>query len=407
MNINPLPPQQGIGFTSLEEIPEAKIAGYRHEQIGRYHNYHMTKENWKWPKVSSDPKGSIDGFSPNLNKVLHVGHIRNLTLASSLCKIAGLAPVAMLGASLGVKQKALDSLRKWLEIADYPLQTIEYDVLLPDDFMDDEFEPGKDKAEGCKVWQGPEGYVIVEKSDGKKTYSYHDLVFSRTVSPEHYITGAEQKEHFKRLGLDDKHFGMGLVVGRDGKLSSRDGGALSADDAEMMVINNLKDTEHKGKLAWNIMTWNFLSVSRKKNVQFDPENWTKSESPGMYISYTYARMMSAIKKASEHMDNGGHMHIHQVNHEELLFKSNNLTEEQIAFLGFLSYFEHYKNICARDMDTCKLAKYTHNVAKKLTAMYNKHKIMGADETTTSLFIHAARRLKVCMNHLNMYAIEEI
>jgi arginyl-tRNA synthetase len=52
-------------------------------------------------------------------------------------------------------------------------------------------------------------------------------------------------------------------------------------------------------LGWNIVAWNFLSANRERNVKFIPSQWTKSDQPGLYISYTYARILKALRKSAD------------------------------------------------------------------------------------------------------------
>ena len=106
--IRPMQPKYGVGFTSSDPLPNDMVKGYRYEHVGRHHNYHTTAERWGWPvklEMNRD-RMVVDGFSPNLNKGLHVGHLRNLSLASALQKMTSAQPntkfVAMLGTSLGV-----------------------------------------------------------------------------------------------------------------------------------------------------------------------------------------------------------------------------------------------------------------------------------------------------------------
>ena len=70
--IRPIPEQFGVGFCSFERLPE--YAGkYREEQIGRNWNYYVTLDCQEWPEIGfSKPAYIIDGFSPNLNKTLHI-----------------------------------------------------------------------------------------------------------------------------------------------------------------------------------------------------------------------------------------------------------------------------------------------------------------------------------------------
>lgn len=145
-----------------------------------------------------------------------------------------------------------------------------------------------------QVWDGPHGPVPVVRADGRPLYAYHDLVFAKEVAPTYYVTGQEQREHFKALGLEKHHLPMGLVLGPDGKkLKSRDGTALPAVEAIGLVEANLNDTANKTKLAWNILAWNFLHVTRPQDVKFEVEKWTRPEAPGMHITYTHARIAKA------------------------------------------------------------------------------------------------------------------
>jgi arginyl-tRNA synthetase len=134
-------------------------------------------------------------------------------------------------------------------------------------------------------------------------YAFHDLAFAKLVGPTHYITGAEQKEHFASLGLGDKHLPMGLVLGSDGKKlksrASKEGVPADSPKAEAImeeVMENLEDScPDKRKLAWNVLAWNFLTVARTQNVKYNPADWTKADAPGLYITYTFARVKKAAR----------------------------------------------------------------------------------------------------------------
>ena len=86
MKIEPMPLHGGVGygFCSREEIPGLQ-PGYNLVKHGPFYNYHFTPDNYQWPeRIPAQPQFKIDGFSPNLNKKLHIGHLRNLVVASSL-----------------------------------------------------------------------------------------------------------------------------------------------------------------------------------------------------------------------------------------------------------------------------------------------------------------------------------
>jgi len=385
--IKPIPTNIGVGVSSFEEHPEYVSLGYEAEQVGRYWNYRFTTRNWQWPvKPKTDHEYVIDGFSPNLNKELHIGHLRNLSVATSLSRIFYNAKmVAMLGAAVGVEPWALAQLDEWYQFVGY-LPDMYYDNQLPDnvDTVD-----GEGEQAGCKVWQGPKGPVIVTRSDGRHTYAHHDLSFMKLVGPTHYITGAEQKGHFESLGAGHKHLPMGLVLGADGKkVSSRNGDAMTAKEALNSVAEHLQDTPHRKELAWNVVTWNFLKTGRPKNVLFNPEQWTKIDSPGMYISYTFARLDSALG-------------------DLIMGDPDQITEEDVRLLGICSYLDYYIERAVELMDSSPIANYALDLAMAITNVYHAEKIQGGRPGVQYVMRHAHTTLAECMDLLGMKALKRV
>lgn len=383
MNIRPIPAAHGVGFFSMERLPQ--FAGkYREEQVGRYWNYYVTPKCWAWPYAALSASGVnnpqqyvIDGFSPNLNKSLHVGHLRQLALANSLNKILGyngqpkVTFVSLLGASQGVYQYAVDELDGWFKFINYS-PVLYYDILMPKDqdivVRRKVLKPDANGNETeVEVWDGPKGEVIVTRSDGRSTYAFHDIAFARVVKPTHYITGVEQKEHFESLGFGDKHLGMGLVLGSDGKkMKSRSGDSVSAKEVLEQIIDNLDPTENPKKVAWNVAAWNFLHVARGKNVKFVPEEWTKPEAPGMYITYTYARVKSAL-----YVQKG----------ERPLFvdeEDQTITQADADLMGFADQYKWAVQRSVDGLDPAILANFAHDLAAKLGVAYHAEKIKGVD-----------------------------
>lgn len=409
--IRPIPSSYGVGFVSAKQLPE--YAGkYREENIGRYWNYHVTANYLQWPK-SVDFKGPyiIDGFSPNLNKTLHVGHLRQLALAKSLSSILNFDQkrakfVSLMGASQGVFQYAQKQLGEWFDFLDFH-PTLYYDVLMP---LDQEVVPrrktkvlikdtittdfnGKpfEHEEECEVWDGPKGPVIVVRSNGRPLYAYSDIAFAKTVGPTHYITGSEQKEHFSNLGLGDKHLSMGLVLGEDGKkIKSRTGDSITAIETMQLIEQHLNPTSEPKKLAWNILAWNFLHISRSSNVKFTPEQWTKSESPGMYITYTYARITSVLETEN----------ISHVN-------SNQLNEDDIKLLGFAGQHAFYMQHSIDALDPAILANYTHELAMKINVAYHSEQIKGGRLAFKYAIYKTVITLRDCMLQLGMFPLESV
>lgn len=396
-----IPEKYGVGFSSMDRLPD--FAGkYREEQVGRYWNYYVTPQCQEWPEPISfgpGPAHVIDGFSPNLNKSLHVGHLRQLALAKSLSKILCAKFVSLLGASQGVYQYAVDELNGWFNFLSYHPK-LYYDVLMP---RDESIVPrykakvksiatdiiNKPFEDECMVWDGPKGQVIVQRSDGRYLYAFHDIAFANTVGPTHYITGVEQKEHFESLGLGNKHLPMGLVMGIDGKkMKSRTGDGVAATEIMSQIQEHLEPScPDLKKLAWNVLAWNFLHTTRSQNVKYNPHEWTKADSPGMYITYTFAR----VKKALGHTP----------------CWIPELTQEDANLIGFANYKNHFIQRSIDELDTAQLAHYTYDLARKLGSAYHTEKIDGGRLGFVRSVLIATTSLRECMELLGMFPLEVV
>lgn len=417
-----MPLKFGVGFTTSDpaSLKDLDLSGYRCETIGTHTNYHATAVNWAWPNKIKIPatKFVIDGFSPNLNKSLHVGHLRNLAIANSLSKILTVQEgrraetcdyntkfVAMLGASLGVKKFALDGWRYWTGFLGYNPEEY-FDIALPDDIIEtreyyktDNFvEEDGTPEEPCQAWDGPYGAVIVKRSDGRSLYTFHDLTFAAYVGPTHYITGHEQKEHFMSLGLGDKHLPMGLVLGEDNKkLKSRTGDALPAAEVMDMLISRLDgELDVKTKLAWNILAWNFLHTTREKNLKFDVESWTRPDQGGLYISYTYARATAALGKRNQNLT--------KLYREQMLTQ---FTDLDVSLLGFAEQYRFYYQEAVNRLDSAPIANFAFDLAKLISQAYEKEKVNGGRRSFSQSFEHATWRLEMCMRDLGMFRLYEV
>lgn len=427
-NIRPMPSKYGVGFMSTTKLSDEYFGAYRHEEVKKgdgshsFHNYHVTADKWAWPcnYTVNDPHAryemKIDGFSPNMNKELHVGHLRNLAIANSLSKIFFYANqnkvkfVALLGCSLGVKKSAVEGWNWWTSFVGYQPH-VYYDAILPTDVVQtreptaEEIESGKVEVKGDgkdmpRVWDGPNGPVVVIRSDGRPLYALYDLAFESEVHPTHYITGHEQKEHFANLGFGERHLPMGLVLGQDGKkLKSRTGDALHAYEATEMVREHLRDVpELTGrKLAWNILAWNFLHASRETNLRFEPEKWIRPDAPGMYITYTYARITKAVGE-------GVFSARSAINDEpeDCLFN-----EDDVKLLGLAEQYTYYLHKAVVNMDPAPIANFSHDLARALGVAYERERIRDGRTGFVKSVRHALWRLDACIRSLGMFQLREV
>jgi arginyl-tRNA synthetase len=434
--IRPLPASVGIGFFSPTRIPEYEDKGYRIEQTERFCNYFFTRDNFRWPQDpakqwSADNPGPIviDGFSPNLNKDLHVGHLRNLALGNAIVKMTKGNPVALLGATLGIKSGAEQKYDTLCQRLGYNVKKY-YDVLLPTDVVPwrpdmshlpkdmSEVDATKLVASGdLKVpcfWDGPNGKVIVITSDGRRLYSYHDLAFKELAKPNFYITGAEQSARFKELGLGDKHLPMGLILGEDGtKMKSREGTSFLLEDAIQATIGALgkepgeRRVKPSWELAWNVLCWQMLSVSRTQNVKWNVDDWCRPESPGMYMTYTNARVYSALKAATD--DNP----LTDINGLEVAARDfiegvrKEMTDADLALVGLCEYARFYHGEALKKMDPAVLVHYLHDLARALGRVYCTEKMVGGRLPFLICVARALWFLRAGMKGIGMFILNDV
>jgi arginyl-tRNA synthetase len=406
--IRPMPPKHGFGVTTNQPLPEELAKGYRHEAHQWVHNYHFTPENYRWPEIYPVNPGlgmMIDGFSPNLNKSLHVGHLRNLAVAHAYSRVLPYSqPVALLGATLGVKSFALRGFENWCNFVGYKPK-LYYDALLPNDIVPcrrQTAEEAPETPEDERAWVYDAKYngpVIVKRADERPLYAYYDLAFRLWVHEAgvelFYITGNEQKEHFYNLDLGGYHLPMGLVLGEDGKkMKSRDGTAFSADDAVRMVEDGfdppIESPTDRRKLAWNVLAWNFLSTGRASEVKFEAKKWTRVDSPGMYITYTETRVQSACYGMDPMKD-----------------APLDLTEDDVKLLGASSYMSYWWNHAVLSKDVAGLANYCHDLARMMSAAYERERIQGGRRGFKYAISTALTTLQNAMWKLGMFRLERI
>jgi len=436
-SFRPMPLKHGMGYTSSMEEPMMLLEGFRTETVDRRYNYHATATNWECPLAGSLPVGRIiDGFSPNLNKELHVGHLRNLAIARAIQSLHSSAyygkmrgdnaikpdevrMVAMLGAAMGVKKAALEGWKYWTKFVGY-CPEVYYDALLPEDVvpMRDarrgvDGEPDevdfKGAVEGScpKVWDGPNGPVIVKRTDGRSVYALHDLAFASEVGPTVYITGHEQREHFQMLGLGDRHYPMGLVLGEDGKkLKSRDGNALSAVEAVNLVKSKLRETAHPDHVAWNVLCWNFLHVGRAQDLKFNVDSWCNPDSPGMYITYTYARINKAIQQAKEDR------RIAVASTPEPLssrfsYDSTKALPMDYELMCLASQLDYWNCRVIQKIDPACFANHLHDLARRLGELYHKEQIVDGRAEYIYAVEYALHHLRIGMMRLGMFSIDSV
>lgn len=238
----------------------------------------------------------MDGFSPNLNKKLHIGHFSNLVLAKAF-KSLGVCDktVSIYGDTLDgdvSKEDAITELDKYQTNFDFysdkavMASNIKYTGGL--------LKEGTGDYEGTKIFEIGDEKIVGIKSNGQTTYFYQDVALAEKLNaPTLYLTGNEQTNHFillKKLYPHIDHVGLGLVkVGT--KMSSRLGNVIFIEDFINQVKDSFNDDVH---LIYNVFAGFILKSNPDvdKNINVDLISNPKN-SAGLYLSYTMARLKSA------------------------------------------------------------------------------------------------------------------
>jgi len=243
------------------------------------------------------PYDYIDGFSPNLNKHLHVGHLSNLVIANAFQKMGiGNKFIAILGDTLDGQVKKEDALESFLDNCKdfgYKVDDIYYasKMKLVDDSL---LSDGSGDYVGSKVFDLGDEKLVGIKSTGFTTYFYQDVALaSKLNSSTLYLTGFEQDGHFKslkKLYPKTSHLGLGLVLLDGKKMSSSEGNIIYLKD----FIDNLMNIFNNDiKLVYNIIAGQILKSSPSTNKSIDTKLIGNPKlSLGLYLSYTMAHIKS-------------------------------------------------------------------------------------------------------------------
>jgi len=249
---------------------------------------------------------------------------------------------------------------------------------------------------------------IVRRKDGTSVYITQDIGLAEQKQKEFnasqsiYVVGDEQNYHFKvlklicqKLGLPSAdniyHLSYGMVELPTGKMKSREGTVVDADDLvdEMVSIAKHK-TEELGKvngfeageleelyntIGLGALKFFLLRVDPKKKMIFNPEESIDFHGfTGPFIQYTHARIKSIIRKLADggwQMTDGSYLST-VMQHQSSLFP----LEKKIVIE--LEIFPSVIEEAAAGHDPSKLAIYVFNLAKTFNSFYTEHSIANAE-----------------------------
>lgn len=296
-----VPEKFGFNFCQFGELTdEIKIWSdfwkFKTEKSGPYTNI-MINPDTEITEIFNEPKiyEYVDGFSPNLNKHLHVGHLSNLIIANAMQKLSvGNKFIAILGDTLDgsvKKDEAFKSYQKYCQDFGYNVSDIYYasDMKIKDESI---LTDGEDEYKS-KVFDLGDEKIVGIKSSGKTTYFYQDVALAEHLGKSTlYLTGFEQNNHFKslkKIHTHTNHIGLGLVLLDGKKMSSSEGNIIFLED----FINQLLEIFNDIKLVYNILAGQILKSTPTTTKSIDTKLLGNPKlSLGLYLSYTMAHIKS-------------------------------------------------------------------------------------------------------------------
>lgn len=238
---------------------------------------------------------------------------------------------------------------------------------------------------------------LVLRSDGTSVYMTQDLGTAverfETFNIEKliYVVGNEQDYHFKVLFLILKklgykwansleHLSYGMVDLPDGKMKSREGTVVDADDLMEQMFQTAKEISSElGKLdgysekekeqlyesiAMGALKYYILKVDPKKRILFDPkESVDFNGNTGPFIQYTYARIQSILRKEKV---------------QEFNFLSAELNELEKEIIRHLNDFEETILKAGEELNPALIANYVYELVKLYNSFYQNYPILNAD-----------------------------
>ena len=292
------------------------------------------------------------------------------------------------------------------------------------------------RKEDNSVWadltnEGLDQKLLLRK-DGTSVYMTQDIGTAEMRFNDYpidkmiYVVGNEQNYHFQVLsilldrlgfkwGKDLVHFSYGMVELPNGKMKSREGTVVDADDLVASMIENAKSLsedkvnklegiteEEKNEIArivgMGALKYFILKVDARKNMLFNPEDSIDfNGNTGPFIQYTYARIRSILRKAEAQ----------NITLPASLNDDAPLNEKEIALIQKLNDFGAAVAQAGIDYSPSGIANYCYELTKEFNQFYHDYSILNADteaKKITRLMI-AKNVAKVIKNGMALLGIE--
>ncbi len=285
---------------------------------------------------------------------------------------------------------------------------------------DDIFYHNDDGAVWVDLTDEGLGEKLLLRANGTSVYMTQDLGTACTrydeFHPERmiYVVGNEQNYHFDVLKKVLKkmhyawadairHFSYGMVELPEGKMKSREGTVVDADDLIAEVIETARQTTMElGKLdnfdseeALNLfrilglggLKYFILKVDPLKNMMFNPkESIDFTGNTGPFIQYTYARIQSLLRKSDTEI---GALNVSS---------SININEEERELLHLCSDFDRILHLAAEELSPAHIANYTFELAKQYNQFYQRITVLKEEN-------QELREFRLALSHFTAIIIK--
>ena len=262
--------------------------------------------------------------------------------------------------------------------------------------------------------------VYMTQDIGTATLRFQDFPIDKMI----YVVGNEQNYHFQVLSLlldklgfswgkDLVHFSYGMVELPNGKMKSREGTVVDADDLiETMIADARHTSDEAGKfvdmeegekqevariVGLGALKYFILKVDARKNMLFNPaESIDFNGNTGPFIQYTYARIRSIMRKAEEQKIS--------INASAI---SGDLNEKEIALIQQMNSFPNAIEQAANDYNPSSIANYCYELTKNFNQFYHDCSILQAESEEKKLvrLVIAKNVAKIIKTGMSLLGIE--
>ena len=293
-----------------------------------------------------------------------------------------------------------------------------------------------ERHEDNSVWADLTGEGLDKKlllrSDGTSVYMTQDIGTAEMrfkdfpIDKMIYVVGNEQNYHFQVLsilldrlgfkwGKELVHFSYGMVELPNGKMKSREGTVVDADDlVETMIADAKQTSEELGKfndmtdeerseiariVGMGALKYFILKVDARKNMLFNPEESIDfNGNTGPFIQYTHARIRSILRKAAETQEN---IDLANVNTDGLL------SQKEIDLIQKLNEYGAVVEQAGKDYSPSGIANYCYELTKEFNQFYHDYSILKEDDVNKKAvrLVLAKNVAKVIKNGMALLGIE--